>query len=63
MDADKLDLDVLKLKYMYFQTANKHVSYFKLSIIENNIELVTIFIFVSHKVTITSTFLWIWLIN
>ena len=43
LGANKLALNVSKTKYMVFHTANKHVTYPKLNINTNNIELVTNF--------------------
>ena len=43
LGANKLALNVSKTKYMVFHTANKHVTYPKLNINRNNIELVTNF--------------------
>ena len=45
LGANKLALNVSKIKYIVFHTANKHVTYPKLNINENNIERVTNFNF------------------
>ena len=56
LGANKLALNVSKTKFMVFHTINKHVTYPKLNINGNNIELVTNFNFLG--LTLTSTLSW-----
>ena len=56
LGANKLALNVSKIKLMVFHTINKHVIYPKLNINGNNIERVTNFYF--FGLTLSSTLSW-----